>query len=137
MIYNEKIIINSNCFFQVNLYSFEYIKKYDTNFDKVINFNGVYQDNIWQNFLFLKRNTNLRTKPSISSEIITTLKKGDKIEVVGLVNNNDGAEWYEVIYGDKIGYIYSNNAIKRQFDINKAIRELEIFNDFLKNTTIN
>lgn len=71
----KKLLLILIAFFQVNLYSFEYIKKYDTNFDKVINFNGVYQDNIWQNFLFLKRNTNLRTKPSTSSEIITTLKK--------------------------------------------------------------
>lgn len=122
----KKLIFLILCFLSVNLYS-----------NKKIVFNGVYEQGIHTDFVFVKRNTNIREKPTTNSKKIGYSTPFNKFKYVSEIKNQDNRDWYEIEYNGNLAYIYSKNAIKRKFAINEAIDELEKFNDFIKKIKIN
>lgn len=94
-------------------------KEFSTNFD---------------NFIYIKYNSNIRKKASVESDIIAKLIGGMKIEVLSLVLSENNNTWFKVKdrHGN-IGYLDSNLAIKREFNYERAIKLAEKINDFVKN----
>lgn len=46
---------------------------------------------------------NIRTLPSVSGKILGTLKNGEIIDTIGVINN-----WYQFVYKDKLAYVSGN-----------------------------
>lgn len=55
-------------------------------------------------------NTNLREEKSTSSNVITVIPAGSKIQIIDAEE-----DWYEVIYNGQKGYVYSDYLSKTKY----------------------
>lgn len=66
---------------------------------------------------------NLRSEPSYSSDALLELVNGDEVEIIDTYKADDGTEWYQVIYDDRItGYAAAEFIVK-----NEEIKNIAMF----------
>ncbi|MDO5089457.1 MAG: L,D-transpeptidase [Leptotrichiaceae bacterium] len=85
-------------------------------------------------FIFIKTSVNIRKEPNQKSAVLKKAAYAHKYKVVGKVKTNvkDGtAEWYEVYFDGKLGYVLSTYAIKREFDWHDMMKKVEKTNKFV------
>lgn len=64
-----------------------------------------------------KGSLNVRTGPSTSYKAIGTIRRGSKVEVLGITSNN----WYKIVWtGAAEGYAYVSNVSNKYFDYTSA-----------------
>lgn len=68
---------------------------------------------------------NVRAEANKNSTLLDSLKKGEEVYVLGVVDNGSG-EWYEVIYGDnQRGYVH-NSYVDRQIEVSVLDQRLDV-----------
>ena len=86
-------------------------------------------------FVFIKTATAVRKEPNTKSGVLKNAVYSHKYKVIGKVKTNvpgGTAEWYEVYFDGKLGYVLAANAIKREFDWNDMMKRAEKTNNFIK-----
>ena len=118
--------------------SYDYVDNYVKDRPKNLTFNYKYDKNSpkdMDDFIFIKTGTAIRKEPNAKSEVLKNASYSQKYKVIGKVKANvsDGkAEWYEVSFDGKIGYILTANAIKREFDWHDMMKKVERTNKFIR-----
>ena len=118
--------------------SYEYIDYYAKDRPKNLTFNYKYDKNSpkdMDDFIFIKTGTAIRKEPNAKSGVLKNASYGQKYKVIGKVKTNvsDGkAEWYEVSFDGKLGYVLTANAIKREFDWHDMMKKVERTNKFIR-----
>ena len=85
-------------------------------------------------FIFIKTATNIRKEPNANAASIKKASYGHKYKVVGKVKTNakgGTAEWYEVYFDGKLGYVLNSVAVKREFDWQDMMKKVEKTNKFV------
>lgn len=131
MEYNKSIKINRGE--EVNVYNFKekkdneiYVKiKYNDNY-YLINTNNLVQEQeniIQEKELFVRTNLTLY-KDSDSSKILSYIKKGEKLEIIGYSGIKDGVvEKYKVKYNDLEGFVYGKYLVNSLEESQKVYSE--------------
>mgnify|MGYP003453160937 FL=1 len=87
------------------------------------------------NFVFVKSDVKIRKAPNYQSEIIINAKYPEKIKVLRKLDRNSvnsEYDWYEVELSDKrIGYVYADGVLKREFNWNEMANRIDKTNKFL------
>jgi len=86
-------------------------------------------------FIFIKTGTTVRKEPNVKSAALKNAAYSHKYKVIGKVKTNVAggtAEWYEVYFDGKLGYVLASNAIKREFDWHDMMKKAERTNNFIK-----
>lgn len=117
---------------------YTYINYYVKERPKNLTFNYKYDKNSpkdMDDFVFIKTATAVRKEPNTKSEVLKNAAYSHKYKVIGKVKTNvpgGTAEWYEVYFDGKLGYVLAANAIKREFDWNDMMKRAEKTNNFIK-----
>ena len=118
--------------------SYTYINYYVKERPKNLTFNYKYDKNSpkdMDDFIFIKTATAVRKEPNTKSGVLKNATYSHKYKVIGKVKTNvpgGTAEWYEVYFDGKLGYVLAANAIKREFDWNDMMKRAEKTNNFIK-----
>ena len=118
--------------------SYDYVDNYVKDRPKNLTFNYKYDKNSpkdMDDFIFIKTGTAIRKEPNAKSGVLKNASYGQKYKVIGKVKTNvsDGkAEWYEVSFDGKLGYVLTSNAIKREFDWHDMMKKVERTNKFIR-----
>lgn len=73
-------------------------------------------------------NVNIRTKPDLSSEVITMLDKGEKLNVYDRMG-----DWYKVMLpSEKLGWVYSDYILVKEISISRGVN-LDAVSDVVLN----
>ena len=97
--------------------------KFDKYFNKEFN-----------HFVYLNKQTAIKSAAISNSKTIKILNKGTKIAYKGKVIGKDKNEWYMIIYNKNIAYIPKNSGIMRAFNWQKAVKLGNAINIFIENT---
>ena len=97
--------------------------KFDKYFNKEFN-----------HFVYLNKQTAIKSAAISNSKTIKILNKGTKIAYKGKVIGKDKNEWYMIIYNKNIAYIPKNSGIIRAFNWQKAVKLGNAINIFIENT---
>ena len=117
---------------------YTYINYYVKERPKNLTFNYEYDKNSpkdMDDFVFIKTATAVRKEPNTKSGVLKNAAYSHKYKVIGKVKTNvpgGTAEWYEVYFDGKLGYVLAANAIKREFDWNDMMKRAEKTNNFIK-----
>lgn len=117
---------------------YTYINYYVKERPKNLTFNYKYDKNSpkdMDDFIFIKTATAVRKEPNTKSGVLKNAAYSHKYKVIGKVKTNvpgGTAEWYEVYFDGKLGYVLAANAIKREFDWNDMMKRAEKTNNFIK-----
>lgn len=117
---------------------YTYINYYVKERPKNLTFNYKYDKNSpkdMDDFVFIKTATAVRKEPNTKSGVLKNAAYSHKYKVIGKVKTNvpgGTAEWYEVYFDGKLGYVLAANAIKREFDWNDMMKRAEKTNNFIK-----
>ncbi len=117
---------------------YTYINYYVKERPKNLTFNYKYDKNSpkdMDDFVFIKTATAVRKEPNTKSGVLKNAAYSHKYKVIGKVKTNVSggtAEWYEVYFDGKLGYVLAANAIKREFDWNDMLKRAEKTNNFIK-----
>ena len=117
---------------------YTYINYYVKERPKNLTFNYKYDKNSpkdMDDFIFIKTATAVRKEPNTKSGVLKNAAYSHKYKVIGKVKTNVSggtAEWYEVYFDGKLGYVLAANAIKREFDWNDMMKRAEKTNNFIK-----
>ena len=117
---------------------YTYINYYVKERPKNLTFNYKYDKNSpkdMDDFVFIKTATAVRKEPNTKSGVLKNAVYSHKYKVIGKVKTNvpgGTAEWYEVYFDGKLGYVLAANAIKREFDWNDMMKRAEKTNNFIK-----
>ena len=117
---------------------YTYINYYVKERPKNLIFNYKYDKNSpkdMDDFVFIKTATAVRKEPNTKSVVLKNAAYSHKYKVIGKVKTNvpgGTAEWYEVYFDGKLGYVLAANAIKREFDWNDMMKRAEKTNNFIK-----
>lgn len=117
---------------------YTYINYYVKERPKNLTFNYKYDKNSpkdMDDFVFIKTATVVRKEPNTKSGVLKNAVYSHKYKVIGKVKTNvpgGTAEWYEVYFDGKLGYVLAANAIKREFDWNDMMKRAEKTNNFIK-----
>ena len=117
---------------------YTYINYYVKERPKNLTFNYKYDKNSpkdMDDFIFIKTATAVRKEPNTKSGVLKNAAYSHKYKVIGKVKTNvpgGTAEWYEVYFDGKLGYVLAANAIKREFDWNDMMKRVEKTNNFIK-----
>ena len=117
---------------------YTYINYYVKERPKNLTFNYKYDKNSpkdMDDFIFIKTATAVRKEPNTKSGVLKNAAYSHKYKVIGKVKTNvpgGTAEWYEVYFDGKLGYVLATNAIKREFDWNDMMKRAEKTNNFIK-----
>lgn len=117
---------------------YTYINYYIKERPKNLTFNYKYDKNSpkdMDDFIFIKTATAVRKEPNTKSGVLKNAAYSHKYKVIGKVKTNvpgGTAEWYEVYFDGKLGYVLAANAIKREFDWNDMMKRAEKTNNFIK-----
>lgn len=117
---------------------YTYINYYVKEKPKNLTFNYKYDKNSpkdMDDFIFIKTATAVRKEPNTKSGVLKNAAYSHKYKVIGKVKTNvpgGTAEWYEVYFDGKLGYVLAANAIKREFDWNDMMKRAEKTNNFIK-----
>ncbi len=117
---------------------YTYINYYVKERPKNLTFNYGYDKNSpkdMDEFIFIKTGTIVRKEPNVKSAALKNAAYSHKYKVIGKVKTNVAggtAEWYEVYFDGKLGYVLASNAIKREFDWHDMIKKAERTNNFIK-----
>lgn len=117
---------------------YTYINYYVKERPKNLTFNYKYDKNSpkdMDDFVFIKTATAVRKEPNTKSGVLKNAAYSHKYKVIGKVKTNVPggiAEWYEVYFDGKLGYVLAANAIKREFDWNDMMKRAEKTNNFIK-----
>ena len=117
---------------------YTYINYYVKERPKNLTFNYEYDKNSpkdMDDFVFIKTATAVRKEPNTKSGVLKNAAYSHKYKVIGKVKTNVSggtAEWYEVYFDGKLGYVLAANAIKREFDWNDMMKRAEKTNNFIK-----
>ena len=117
---------------------YTYINYYVKERPKNLTFNYGYDKNSpkdMDDFIFIKAGTTVRKEPNVKSAALKNAAYSHKYKVIGKVKTNVAggtAEWYEVYFDGKLGYVLASNAIKREFDWHDMIKKAERTNNFIK-----
>ena len=117
---------------------YTYINYYVKERPKNLTFNYKYDKNSpkdMDDFIFIKTATAVRKEPNTKSGVLKNAAYSHKYKVIGKVKTNvpgGTAEWYEVYFDGKLGYVLAENAIKREFDWNDMMKRAEKTNNFIK-----
>ena len=117
---------------------YTYINYYVKERPKNLTFNYGYDKNSpkdMDEFIFIKTGTTVRKEPNVKSAALKNAAYSHKYKVIGKVKTNVAggtAEWYEVYFDGKLGYVLASNAIKREFDWHDMIKKAERTNNFIK-----
>ena len=117
---------------------YTYINYYVKERPKNLTFNYKYDKNSpkdMDDFVFIKTATAVRKEPNTKSGVLKNAAYSHKYKVIGKVKTNvpgGTAEWYEVYFDGKLGYVLAANAIKREFDWNDMMKRVEKTNNFIK-----
>ena len=117
---------------------YTYINYYVKERPKNLTFNYKYDKNSpkdMDDFVFIKTATAVRKEPNTKSGVLKNAAYSHKYKVIGKVKTNVSggtAEWYEVYFDGKLGYVLAANAIKREFDWNDMMKRAEKTNNFIK-----
>ncbi len=117
---------------------YNYINYYVKERPKNLTFNYKYDKNSpkdMDDFIFIKTATAVRKEPNTKSGVLKNAAYSHKYKVIGKVKTNvpgGTAEWYEVYFDGKLGYVLAANAIKREFDWNDMMKRAEKTNNFIK-----
>lgn len=90
----------------------------------------------FEHYVFTKRFSYVRKRPSSKSKILKKISANKNIEVLALVENNKN-KWYEVKVGENVGYIPFKSVLKREFKFLNAVEEASLINQFLLNNKDN
>ena len=118
--------------------SYDYVDNYVKDRPKNLTFNYKYDKNSpkdMDDFIFIKTATAVRKEPNTKSGVLKNAAYSHKYKVIGKVKTNipgGTAEWYEVYFDGKLGYVLAANAIKREFDWNDMMKRAEKTNNFIK-----
>lgn len=120
------------------------IKK-NLNFEVITKYKNLEEDNLkfdislekfnrtFDNYIFVRKNVNIRKFPDVKSKKITTAKMYQKLELLEAVENKKKEIWYKIITdGGKVGYIYAKLVSKRSYDYEKAINNIKKLNKFIE-----
>ena len=87
------------------------------------------------NFVFVKSDVKIRKEPNYQAPIIVNSKFPEKIKVLKKLDKNSVKseyDWYEVELPDKrIGYVYADGVIKREFNWDEMSKRIDKTNKFL------
>ena len=87
------------------------------------------------NFVFVKSDVKIRKAPNYQAEILINSKYPEKIKVLKKLDKNSlksDYDWYEVELPDKrIGYVYADGVIKREFNWKEMANRIDKTNKFL------
>ena len=117
---------------------YTYINYYVKERPKNLTFNYRYDKNSpkdMDEFVFIKTGTTVRKEPNVKSAALKNASYSHKYKVIGKVKTNVAggtAEWYEVYFDGKLGYVLASNAIKREFDWHDMMKKAEKTNNFIK-----
>ena len=117
---------------------YTYINYYVKERPKNLTFNYKYDKHSpkdMDDFIFIKTATAVRKEPNTKSGVLKNAAYSHKYKVIGKVKTNvpgGTAEWYEVYFDGKLGYVLAANAIKREFDWNDMMKRAEKTNNFIK-----
>lgn len=117
---------------------YTYINYYVKERPKNLTFNYRYDKNSpkdMDEFIFIKTGTTVRKEPNVKSAALKNAAYSHKYKVIGKVKTNVAggtAEWYEVYFDGKLGYVLASNAIKREFDWHDMMKKAEKTNNFIK-----
>ena len=117
---------------------YTYINYYVKERPKNLTFNYGYDKNSpkdMDEFIFIKTGTTVRKEPNVKSAALKNAVYSHKYKVIGKVKTNVAggtAEWYEVYFDGKLGYVLASNAIKREFDWHDMMKKAEKTNNFIK-----
>ena len=117
---------------------YTYINYYVKERPKNLTFNYGYDKNSpkdMDEFIFIKTGTTGRKEPNVKSAALKNAAYSHKYKVIGKVKTNVAggtAEWYEVYFDGKLGYVLASNAIKREFDWHDMMKKAEKTNNFIK-----
>ena len=117
---------------------YTYINYYVKERPKNLTFNYGYDKNSpkdMDEFIFIKTGTTVRKEPNVKSAALKNAAYSHKYKVIGKVKTNVAggtAEWYEVYFDGKLGYVLASNAIKREFDWHDMMKKAERTNNFIK-----
>ena len=117
---------------------YTYINYYVKERPKNLTFNYGYDKNSpkdMDDFIFIKAGTTVRKEPNVKSAALKNAAYSHKYKVIGKVKTNVAggtAEWYEVYFDGKLGYVLASNAIKREFDWHDMMKKAEKTNNFIK-----
>ena len=88
----------------------------------------------FNHFVYLNKQTAIKSAAISNSKTIKILNKGTKIAYKGKVIGKDKNEWYMIIYNKNIAYIPKNSGIIRAFNWQKAVKLGNAINIFIENT---
>lgn len=117
---------------------YTYINYYVKERPKNLTFNYRYDKNSpkdMDEFIFIKTGTTVRKEPNVKSAALKNAAYSHKYKVIGKVKTNVAggtAEWYEVYFDGKLGYVLASNAIKREFDWHDMMKKAERTNNFIR-----
>ena len=117
---------------------YTYINYYVKERPENLTFNYRYDKNSpkdMDEFIFIKTGTTVRKEPNVKSAALKNASYSHKYKVIGKVKTNVAggtAEWYEVYFDGKLGYVLASNAIKREFDWHDMMKKAERTNNFIK-----
>lgn len=114
------------------------IEVFDTYRPEELKFELKYDKNApkFDDFIFIKKTTDVSSTPSLTSEVIETVKYPQKVKTTSIVKSNVSGYWYEVMLDDgKKGYVpVSENVEKRNFQWSTMTDKIDIVNDFIAET---
>lgn len=117
-------------------YSIKYIEIYNDERPEHIDFNFQFDKYVPKDkdhYIFAKKTVNLRSKPSVKSNIVSHLSFHKTLKVKGLVENSKKEKWYEVItQKGKTAYVRKDLVIKREFDFVKVVEKAIKLNEFIE-----
>jgi hypothetical protein len=95
----------------------------------------------FRSYIFTKRYSNIRKNPWKSSPKIGMAKPYEKFELLKMVKNGgyikDNKVWYRIKYGNKVGYIHSSIAYKRELRIREMATRVRHLDYFMNNAKDN
>lgn len=65
---------------------------------------------------------NMREEPNPGSEVLFELENGDEVEILDRIKSEEGKEWAQICYKDKVGYVSSEFIVE-----NDNIKNIDMF----------
>ncbi|MBS9776093.1 MAG: SH3 domain-containing protein, partial [Fusobacterium sp.] len=119
-------------------------KKSKPKFQVITEYKNIQKDNLkfnigleefnrtFDNYIFMRKNGNIRQLPTTKSKIIGKAIMYQRLELLEAVQNNKKEVWYKVVLNNgKNGYIHSKLVSRRNYDYESAITSIEKLNKFV------
>lgn len=111
---------------------YKYIEKYEEPNKSNLEFEEGYNKYSpkFSHYVFTKRAVSVKKEPNNRSKTLLTVGGNKNIQIIAKVSTKH-SKWYEVKINKIVGFVNEKNVLKREFNYEKAIEEIEKLEEFL------